>query len=50
LRSTLRIDTFSLETMPDRVRKVGDLWGAAMKRRNSKRALDRLLRDANHGR
>jgi bifunctional non-homologous end joining protein LigD len=45
LRTTLRIDTFNLSTMLDRVRKVGDVWGAAMKRRNLKRALDRLLSD-----
>jgi bifunctional non-homologous end joining protein LigD len=50
LRRTLRLDTFTIESIPDRVRKVGDLWGAAMTRRNSKRALDRLLRDANDGR
>jgi bifunctional non-homologous end joining protein LigD len=50
LRSTLRLDTFTVETMPSRIRRVGDLWGAAMKRRNSKRALDRLLREANDGR
>ena len=50
LRKTLRLDTFTLETMPARLRKVGDLWQAAMSRRNSKRALDRVLRDASQGR
>jgi len=50
LRETLRLDTFTLQTMPDRVRRVGDLWRVAMTRRNSKRALDRLLRDANERR
>jgi bifunctional non-homologous end joining protein LigD len=50
LRSTLRLDTFTVKTMPSRIRRVGDLWGAAMKRRNSKRALDRLLHEANDGR
>jgi bifunctional non-homologous end joining protein LigD len=46
LRSTLRIDSFTLETMPERVQRVGDLWGVALKRRNSKRAIERVLRDA----
>jgi bifunctional non-homologous end joining protein LigD len=43
LRDNLRIDAFTLETMPARVREVGDLWGAALTRRNSKRAIDRVL-------
>ncbi len=50
LRDTLRLDTFTLKTMPGRLGKVGDLWGTAMSRRNSKRALDRALRDASDGR
>jgi len=43
LRGNLRIDAFTLETMPARVREIGDLWGAALTRRNSKRAIDRVL-------
>lgn len=50
LRGTLRLDTFTLKTMPARLRKVGDLWGAAMSQRNTKRALDRVRRDASGGR
>jgi len=50
LRGTLRLDTFTLKSMPDRLDEVGDLWGAAMKRRNSKRALDRVLRIQNEER
>lgn len=50
LRGSLRLDTFTLQTVPARLRKVGDLWEAAMSRRNSKRALDRVLRDASDGR
>jgi bifunctional non-homologous end joining protein LigD len=46
LRATLRLEAFTVETMPARLRRVGDLWGAAMKRRNSQRAIDRVLRDA----
>jgi bifunctional non-homologous end joining protein LigD len=46
LRSTLRIDAFTIESMPARLRKVGDLWSAAMKRRNTKRTIDRALRDS----
>jgi bifunctional non-homologous end joining protein LigD len=45
LRGNLRIDAFTLETMPARVRRVGDLWGAALTRRNSKRAIDRVLHE-----
>ena len=50
LRDTLRLDTFTVKTMPDRLGKVGDLWGAAMSRQNSKRALDRALRETSDGR
>ena len=50
LRDTLRLDTFTVTTMPGRLGKVGDLWGAAMSRRNSKRALDRALRETSDGR
>lgn len=45
LRSGLRIDSFTLETMPKRIQRIGDLWGAALKRRNSTRAIERVLRD-----
>jgi bifunctional non-homologous end joining protein LigD len=43
LRGTLKIEAFTLETMPARLRKVGDLWGEAMKRRNARRTIDRVL-------
>ncbi len=43
LRRTLRLEAFTIETMPVRLRRIGDIWGAAMKRRNTKRVLDRLL-------
>lgn len=43
LRAGLRLEQFTIETMPIRFRRLGDLWGAAMKRRNSRRALDELL-------
>jgi bifunctional non-homologous end joining protein LigD len=46
LRRSLRIESFTVDTMPARLRKVGDLWGVAMKRRNTKRAIDRVLDDA----
>jgi bifunctional non-homologous end joining protein LigD len=45
LRSTLRIEAFTVKTMPARVRKIGDLWGVAMKQRNSRRTIDRVLND-----
>ena len=43
LRRTLRLESFTIETMPVRLRRIGDIWGAAMKRRNTKRVIDRLL-------
>jgi bifunctional non-homologous end joining protein LigD len=43
LRATLRLEQFTIETMPARARRVGDLWGAAMKQRNTRRAIDRVL-------
>lgn len=46
LRRSLRLDMFTIESMPVRVAKLGDLWGIAMKRRNSKRAVDRALHEA----
>jgi bifunctional non-homologous end joining protein LigD len=46
LRGTLRLEAFTVRTMPKRLATVGDLWGAAMKRRNTNRAVDRVLGDA----
>ena len=43
LRAALRLEQFTLLTMPTRLERMGDLWSAAMKRRNSRRALDVLL-------
>jgi bifunctional non-homologous end joining protein LigD len=43
LRPGLRLEQFTIETMPVRFRRIGDIWSAAMKRRNSRRALDALL-------
>jgi bifunctional non-homologous end joining protein LigD len=43
LRRTLRLEAFTIDTMPRRLRTAGDLWGAAMKRRNTQRAIARLL-------
>lgn len=43
LRAGLRLERFTLESMPTRLNRVGDLWSAAMKRRNSRRALDALI-------
>ncbi|HKW12255.1 MAG TPA: non-homologous end-joining DNA ligase, partial [Gemmatimonadaceae bacterium] len=44
LRRKLRIDDFTIATMPRRIDSVGDLWGEALKRRNSSRAIDRALK------
>ncbi|MBC7789030.1 MAG: DNA ligase D [Anaerolineae bacterium] len=35
----LELGDFTIETMPSRVSETGDLWGPAMKRRNSLRAI-----------
>jgi len=43
LRPTLRIDDFTIATMPQRLDSVGDLWGEALERRNTTRAIDRAL-------
>jgi bifunctional non-homologous end joining protein LigD len=45
LRSTLRIEDFTVATMPARIQRVGDLWGAALKRRNTARVIERVLRE-----
>jgi bifunctional non-homologous end joining protein LigD len=43
LRRTLRIEDFTIATMPRRLDSVGDLWGEAFKRRNAARTIDRAL-------
>jgi bifunctional non-homologous end joining protein LigD len=43
LRGTLRLEAFTTRTMPARLRRRGDLWGAAMNDRNSRRAIDLVL-------
>jgi bifunctional non-homologous end joining protein LigD len=45
LRAALKIEAFTVKTMPTRLNKVGDLWGPAMKQKNSRRAINRLLSD-----
>ena len=39
LRGPLRIESFTIATIPLRLRKLGDLWGVAMTRRNTRRAV-----------
>jgi bifunctional non-homologous end joining protein LigD len=46
LRASLRLESFTIRTMPARLAKVGDVWGPAMKRRNTRKVIDRVLRDA----
>jgi bifunctional non-homologous end joining protein LigD len=43
LDGKLRIGDFTIATMPRRLGAVGDLWGEAMKQRNTNRAIDRAL-------
>jgi bifunctional non-homologous end joining protein LigD len=44
LRSTLRLEAFTLTSAPTRIKRRGDIWGAAIAERNTKRAVDALLR------
>ena len=44
LNPNLRIEDFTIATMPGRLDRVGDLWGEALERRNTSRAIDRALR------
>jgi bifunctional non-homologous end joining protein LigD len=46
LRRTLRLRSFTIGTMPARLKKVGDLWGPVMKRANTRRAIDTALSEA----
>ena len=43
LDAKLRIEDFTIATMPRRLESVGDLWGEALKRRNATRAIDGAL-------
>ena len=43
LRSTLRLEAFTIRTMPARLARVGDLWGEALAKRNSARAVARAI-------
>lgn len=43
LRSTLRLEAFTIRTMPARLARVGDLWGEALARRNPARAMARAI-------
>lgn len=45
LRTSLRIDSFTIATTTLRLRKLGDLWSAALKRRNTRRAIAAALRE-----
>jgi bifunctional non-homologous end joining protein LigD len=46
LTLSLRLESFTIATVTKRVRTKGDPWTAALKRRNTRQALDRALRDA----
>jgi bifunctional non-homologous end joining protein LigD len=43
LSQTLRLEDFTIETVPGRLQRVGDIWAKAMKRRNPVKAIDRVL-------
>jgi bifunctional non-homologous end joining protein LigD len=44
LRSTLKLEAFTIASAPARARRIGDIWGAAIARRNTRRAIEKLLR------
>jgi bifunctional non-homologous end joining protein LigD len=46
LRSTLQLESFTIDTISARLRSRGDLWGAAISRRNTRRAIDQVLNEA----
>lgn len=43
LRSTLRLEAFTIRTMPARLARVGDLWGESLAKRNPARAVARAI-------
>jgi bifunctional non-homologous end joining protein LigD len=45
LNSKLRIEHFTIKTVPRRIERLGDVWQEAMKRRNTVKAIDRVLSD-----
>jgi len=45
LERNLQIQNFTIATMRRRIDAVGDLWGEALKRRNPKRVIDRVLEE-----
>ena len=46
LTADLRIEDFTIATMPRRLLRVGDVWGEAMKRRNTARVVARVAGEA----
>jgi bifunctional non-homologous end joining protein LigD len=46
LNGELRLEDFRIETLPSRLKRVGDIWARAMKRRNTVKAIDRVLSEA----
>ena len=46
LTAELSLGDFTIATMPRRLNQLGDVWGEAMKRRNSERVVSRVVDDA----
>lgn len=46
LNERLRLEDFTIETVPRRIERIGDIWARAMKRRNAARMIDRALSEA----
>jgi bifunctional non-homologous end joining protein LigD len=45
LTPKLRLETFTSETMPRRIARLGDIWGPVMERRNTGRTITRALEE-----
>jgi len=45
LRSTLKLESFTIDTMPTRLDRVGDVWAASLKKRNAARIINELAAD-----
>jgi bifunctional non-homologous end joining protein LigD len=45
LRSTLKLESFTIDTMPTRLDRVGDVWAASLKKRNVARIINELAAD-----
>jgi bifunctional non-homologous end joining protein LigD len=45
LKSTLKLEAFTIDTMPARLVRVGDMWATSLKARNAARIMNRIVAD-----